>query len=162
MTIFVASFINSGVILLFTNAHLDHSILSWIPINNQYSDLDKNWYIDISTALVKTMLIMACFPWIEFFMFGGIKLLLRIMDSGWYFSRTQDSEMRTKKKTHQQYMMLYAGPEYLMHFKYSSILVQVFVSFMYGMFIPVLFLTALFGMFNMYCVERLSLTYIFR
>jgi len=162
MTIFVASFINSGVILLFTNAHLDHSILNWIPINNQYSDLDKNWYIDISTALVKTMLIMACFPWIEFFMFGGIKLLLRIMDSGWYFSRTQDSEMRTKKKTHQQYMMLYAGPEYLMHFKYSSILVQVFVSFMYGMFIPVLFLTALFGMFNMYCVERLSLTYIFR
>jgi len=49
-----------------------------------------------------------------------------------------------------------------MHFKYSSILVQVYVSFMYGMFIPVLFLTALFGMFNMYVVEKLSLAYVFR
>jgi len=70
--------------------------------------------------------------------------------------------MKTKKKTQQQYINLYAGPEYLMHFKYSSILVQVFVSFMYGMFIPALFLTSLLGMFNMYCVERLSLAYIFR
>jgi len=88
VSIFVASFINSGVILLFTNAYLDYSILSWIPIHGQYSDIDKNWYIDISTALVKTMLIMACFPWIEFFMFGGIKVGLRILDSGWYFGRT--------------------------------------------------------------------------
>lgn len=49
-----------------------------------------------------------------------------------------------------------------MHFKYSSILVQVYVSFMYGMFMPILFLVSLLGMFNMYVVERLSLAYIFR
>jgi len=33
---------------------------------------------------------------------------------------------------------------------------------MYGMFIPILFLVSLFGMFNMYAVERLSLAYVFR
>ena len=49
-----------------------------------------------------------------------------------------------------------------MHFKYSSILVQVFVSFMYGMFIPILFPITLFGIFNMYVVERLCLAYYFR
>jgi len=49
-----------------------------------------------------------------------------------------------------------------MHFKYSSILVQVFVSFMYGMFIPLLFVTTLLGIFSMYCVERLTLAYYFR
>jgi len=99
VSVFVASFINTGIILLFTNAYLGYSFLSFIPINSQYSDIDKNWYLDISTALVKTMLIMACFPWIEFFLFGGIKVLLRILDSGWYFNRTLDSEMKTKKKT---------------------------------------------------------------
>jgi len=39
---------------------------------------------------------------------------------------------------------------------------QVFVSFMYGLFLPVLFLTTLFGIFNMYVVERLCLAYYFR
>lgn len=42
---------------------------------------------------------MACFPWIEFFMFGGIRVLTKILDSGWYFGRTLDKDMRTKKKT---------------------------------------------------------------
>lgn len=100
LSIFVASFINTGVILLFTNANLDHSILSFVPKpTGQYPDIDKNWYLDISSALVKTMLIMACFPWIEFFMFGTIRVLLKIVDSGWYFGRTDDSEFKTKKKT---------------------------------------------------------------
>lgn len=31
MSIFVASFINTGIILLLTNAYLDHSILSFVP-----------------------------------------------------------------------------------------------------------------------------------
>lgn len=50
----------------------------------------------------------------------------------------------------------------MMHFKYSSIIVQVYVSFMYGMCIPLLFPIALFGIFNMYFVERLSLAYYFK
>ena len=89
MSIFVASFINTGIILLFTNAYLEHSILSFVPKpTGQYADIDKNWYLDISSALVKTMLIMACFPWIEFFLFGGIRILKKLLDGGWYFGRT--------------------------------------------------------------------------
>ena len=49
-----------------------------------------------------------------------------------------------------------------MHFKYSSILMQVTVSFMYGMEIPMLFPIALFGIFNMYVTERLLLAYYYR
>ena len=49
-----------------------------------------------------------------------------------------------------------------MHFKYSNILVQVFVSFAYGLFLPLLFPIAMIGIFNMYVVERLSLAYYFR
>ena len=49
-----------------------------------------------------------------------------------------------------------------MHFKYSSIMVQVFVSFMYGIAIPALFPIAFLGIFNMYVVERLQLAYWYR
>ena len=49
-----------------------------------------------------------------------------------------------------------------MHFKYSSILTQVFVSFMYGMCIPLLFPIAFLGIFNMYLVERLAMAYYYQ
>lgn len=49
-----------------------------------------------------------------------------------------------------------------MHFKYSSVMVQVFVSFFYGMFLPVLFPICLFGLINMYVTERLCMAYYYR
>ena len=39
-SIFISSFINTGIILLFTNADLKYSVLSWIPLHGQYSDLN--------------------------------------------------------------------------------------------------------------------------
>jgi hypothetical protein len=108
------------------------------------------------------MLIMAFFPYVELVLFNVIKTLQKVLDSGFYFLRKEGDNFKTKKKTQQQYVNLYAGPEYLMHFKYSSIIVQVFVSFMYGMFIPMLFVTTFFGILNMYIVERITLAYQFR
>lgn len=66
----------------------------------------------------------------------------------------------TETKSIQQYISVYGGTNYLMHFKYSSILVQIFVAFMYGMFIPMLFPVATFGIANMYICEKLALTYL--
>lgn len=50
----------------------------------------------------------------------------------------------------------------MMHFRYSSIMVQVFVCFMYGLFIPVMFPICALGIFNMYVVERCALAYYYR
>ena len=49
-----------------------------------------------------------------------------------------------------------------MHFRYSSILVQVYVAFMYGLMLPIMWPIALVGIFNMFVVERLTLAYYFR
>jgi len=106
------------------------------------------------------MMITAMWPYIEIFMFGGMKLFSRYLDSG--FPCGCRKPKTTKKVTIQQYINLYSGPIYLMHFKYSSILMQVFVSFMYGMNIPLLFPIALFGIINMYVVERFALAYYYR
>lgn len=153
-SIFVATFINTGIILMLTNANLTYSPLSMVPIYNQYADLDRNWYLDIAPALTQTMIIMALFPYPEFVGWWGIKKVFRMMDRG-----LSHDPYKTKTVTLQQYVNLYSGPVYMMHFKYSSILTQVFVSFMYGMCIPMLFPIALFGIFNMYIVERLNMAY---
>jgi hypothetical protein len=50
----------------------------------------------------------------------------------------------------------------MMHFKYSSVIMQVYISFFYGMQIPLLFPIALFGIFNMYMNERLLLAYYYK
>lgn len=74
-SIFFTSFVNTGIILLLTNADFRFSVLKFIPINNQYADFDKNWYLDIAPSLIQTMLIYAFFPYIEICMYGGMKKL---------------------------------------------------------------------------------------
>ena len=59
-------------------------------------------------------------------------------------------------------MNLYAGPDYLMHFKYAAILNTVWVTFMFGLALPRLFPIAAFTFFNNYVVERLLLTYYYK
>lgn len=49
-----------------------------------------------------------------------------------------------------------------MHFKYSAILNITFVTFMYGLAIPLLFPIALICFVIMYMVERLCLTYFYK
>lgn len=58
------------------------------------------------------------------------------------------------------YIAKYGGTTYMMHFKYSSILVQIYVAFMYGMFIPMLFPVVTLGIANMYICEKIALTYV--
>jgi hypothetical protein len=60
------------------------------------------------------------------------------------------------------YIDLYSGPEYMMHFRYSAQMVMIYVAFMYGLFMPIIFFIALVGIFNMYVVERLALCYYYR
>lgn len=159
-SIFWATFINTGVILLMTNANLQYapSPLNIIPIYNQYSDLNQNWYEEIGPQLIKTMLITAVYPYMEIVIFGGLWLLYQVLDK----SCNCCDKHATKATTTQKYINLYAGPAYLMHFKYSSILTQIYISFTYGLFIPILFPIAALGILNMYIVEKFALLYYYR
>ena len=78
------------------------------------------------------------------------------------FYDVEDIARVTNCTNKRDYIQLYAGLEYLIHFKYSSVLVQVYMSFMYGMFVPILFPIAAFGIANMYITEKIALTYIYR
>ena len=59
------------------------------------------------------------------------------------------------------YIDLYSGPEYFIHFKYSSILNIAFVTFMYGAGMPILYLIAAFAYFVLYALERLMIAYFY-
>ena len=103
------------------------------------------------------MLTAAFWPIIEFFMFWGLKTFFRLLDRGFSCNKSL-----TKCKTVQQYVNLYSGPDYMMHFKYSGMMNVTFVTFMYGLAIPLLFPIACIYFLVLYTVEKLCLTYYFK
>lgn len=56
-------------------------------------------------------------------------------------------------------MDLYAGPVYNIHYKYSYIMNIIFITFMFGAGIPILFPIALVSFIVYYVMERLTLAY---
>ena len=109
------------------------------------------------------MVINSIFPYINFFVLSYLpRYLKRALDSGKILFWKHWHVSSTKKKTIQQFVDLYAGPELQIHFRYSSILNMVFATFMHGMALPILFPIALFGMINIFVSERFLLAYYYR
>jgi len=158
--VFIVSFFNTAVLLLLVNANLSQA---GIPIfggllNGQHPDFTGEWYNDIGNNIVSAMLYIAYWPIIEFFVYWFMRLTFRVLDKG-LCACGVDS---TKCKTISQYVDLYSGPEYLIHYKYSAIMNMVFITFMYGAGLPILFPIALLGLFILYFTERLLVAYSYR
>ena len=154
--IFVIQFFNTAIWNLLTNANLNESL--GIPIfKGSYPDFTFNWYLDFGVPLITAMIINAVFPLIEFSMWYGINKVYILLDRGFTWRIYQ-----TKAISIQQFINLYAGPEYLIHYKYSSILNIVFVTFMYGLALPLLFPIALISLVIVYIIEKLCIVYYYK
>ena len=79
------------------------------------------------------------------------------------FSRCLDRGCKcsgpTKSTSIQNYISVYQGPLYFMHFKYSSILNTIFITFLYGFGMPVLFPIAAVSFLILYVLEKAYLFY---
>jgi hypothetical protein len=56
----------------------------------------------------------------------------------------------------------YSGPEYTIHYRYSSIMNMVFVCTMFGTALPILYPIALLAMIIQYIVERCCVCYFYK
>jgi len=73
--VLMASFLNTGMLLLLVNANFEYApgVLKMIPLRGMYNDFDIYWYSHNSKALCQTMMITAVYPWIELAIFGGLR-----------------------------------------------------------------------------------------
>jgi hypothetical protein len=111
ISIFVATFFNTAILLLLADADLSQNPgISWIPLRGPYPDLTENWYLNIAPSLIFTMLLNAVYLYIEFAIAFGTKALFRAMDQGWSVYCCCKPNKTTKKKTIQEYVNLYSGP----------------------------------------------------
>ena len=154
--IFIVQFFNTAIFNLLTYANLKESLGISI-FKGSYPDFTFGWYLDVGVPLVTAMIINAVFPLIEFAMWYGLRILLIFYDKSFSWKKYQ-----TRMISIQQYINLYSGPEYLIHYKYSSILNIVFVTFMYGLALPLLFPIALVSLIILYIVEKLCIVYYYK
>ena len=133
----------------------NNPLLSWLNAG-YYSDFTVRWYKDVGKIITSTMTNIIFWPILEFCGFFTLRYLARFYDRGCCCCCRKNL---TKKKTIQDYVDLYAGPVYFIHYKYSYILNVVFITFMFGAGIPILFFQALAALIVLYVCERLTLAY---
>jgi len=68
----------------------------------------------------------------------------------------------TKKTARAPYKALYSSGDYVIHFKYSGVLNIVYIAFMYGTGIPLLFPIAGLSIFSQWVNERYNVAYVFK
>ena len=154
-----ATFFNTAILLILTNANTEGTLLSWIPLRGSYTDLNENWYLDVGTALVYTMLINSVMIYVGAASSIGMKALFRSLDQGCGNYCCCRKTNQTKQVTIQGYVNLYAGPPHYMHFKYATTMNTIYTTFMYGFALPMLFPIAALTFINIYIVEKLTVTY---
>jgi len=162
ITVFVGQFINTAILIVLNNASFKdfdggNGPASLIFFVGTETDFSVTWYKTVGTTIMRTMTSQALWPLIEFGMFYSIINFGRCFDR----SFTSDT-FNTKSPSVQAYIDTYAGPAYLIHYRYAAILLQIFVAFCYGCAMPPLYGIAAVAFVILYINERLLVCYYYR
>lgn len=155
--IFLTTFFNSGILVLLSTANFsEHKIpiLSSFLKDGAYTDFHSAWYDQVGSIIISTVLIGSLGPLFEFIgsylLIKGLKIYDKIgLQRGQF----------TKKKSIQQYIDTFLGPEIELHSTHSNILNTIFVCMMYGTALPILYPISLLNFVISYLVERLQAFY---
>lgn len=154
--VFYAQFFNTGILLLIVNANMtEHSPSSVTKyIAGRHHDYMPEWYAEVGAKIVQTMLINSILPYVGLTTGFLIPMIKRGLDR-----KFSGNPYKTKKTSMAAYKDLYSGADYVIHFKYSGVLNIVYITMMYGMGMPILFVLAAFNFFNQWVCERIIVAY---
>lgn len=84
-------------------------------------------------------------------------------DNGWKCCmKPEERRYYTKTTQIYQYLDLYTGPDYIVHYKYSGILNVTYVTMLYGLGLPMLFPIAFLSYFIFWATERYQIAYTYQ
>ena len=157
ITIFVGQFINTAVLIVLNNASFKDFDGGDGPASMIFSvgtetDFSVTWYRTVGATIMRTMLSQALWPLIEFGMFYSLLNFSRCLDRKF----TNDTFI-TSAPSVQAYIDLYAGPAYLIHYRYAAILLQIGVAFAYGCTMPPLYGIACVAFIILYIMIMISI-----
>ena len=163
--VFLALFFNTGILLLLVYANLSEVSLGLFGLakifQGPYPDYTSDWYKIVGGTLVSTMLLNAFMPPVYEFQAIAMQWFFQRMDQGWERD-AEERKYKTKQTQIYGYLDLYTGPDYIVHYKYSSILNIIYVTMMYGLGMPVLFPIAIISFFIFWATERYQIAYTYQ
>ena len=151
-------FFNTAILLLIINANMNDNSLTFGIVGGSLKDFNWPWFKIVGNTIIGTMILNIVLPVIEHFTEKSIKTLERCMDRGC----CPKDRYVTKTTSVAEYIHLYSGIDHMMHYGYSAFLIIVFVTFMFGFGIPILFPIATVAIFVLYRVELLALYYFYK
>jgi len=126
----------------------------------EYYDFNPAWFINIGNILIGTMMFNSWYPILEVILYWGLRVFFRLLDKG--CNCFSCNKYNTRATSPIQYVNTYAAAAYLMHYKYSTLLNVVFVTFMFGFGMPILFPIAFLSICVLYFQEKILLYYGYR
>ena len=156
--VFWMQFINTAILLFIVNANMTESPLTFGLIGGSLQDFNRTWFKLIGNTIIGTMIIGVIQPLLESLIEKLTLSLERCADRGC----CPKSKYDTKKTSIAEYIELYSGINHSMHYGYSSLLLIIFVTFMFGFGIPILFPIAAFSIRVLYLVEKYQLYYFYK
>jgi hypothetical protein len=100
------------------------------------------------------MVINAIMPCVNTVVGFVVPMIKQKLDNG-----NTDDVYNTKQTSMGKFKAIYSGVEYLIHFKYSDALNITYITFMYGLGMPILFPVAALNLFLTYLGERITVAY---
>jgi len=157
--VFVAQFFNTGILLLLINGNLAEHQPKFLTkyFEGPFYDYMPDWYSNVGFKIVQTMIINAIMPYVALVTAIVVPALKQKLDR-----KFGKDHYVTKKTSFAAYKDLYSGAEYFIHFKYSGILNIMYITMMYGVGMPILFLIAAINFLNQYVCERCIVAYTMR
>lgn len=159
MGVFTTQFFTTGLLLLISGLNLSESEYTLFRENFQgpYTDFNSQWFQDVSPIIVMALLIGSFMPIVEFSINWVTFQIMRGLDR-----RFSGDQYVSKKQSIQLYINTYSGPEYLIHYRYSTLMNTIFVSLLYGTALPILYPIALLSMCVLYTAERVQVFYFYK
>ena len=151
-------FINTAILLFFVNANMTQSPITFGLVGGSLRDFNRTWFKLIGNTVIGAMIIGIFMPIVEQLTEWIIGSLEKCADRGC----CPKSKYVTKKTGIAEYVDVYGGINHQIHYGYSTLLVIVFVTFLFGFGIPILFPIAALSILVLYCTEKYALYYIYK
>lgn len=150
---FIMAFINSGLVIQLV-------YFKWIPgttvplVLNKYDSFSTEWYREIGSTIVITMMLMVISPHI-------VRLLEECFDSSRRcYDRSCTCDRRhTRKLVQEDYENINTGSEFMLEFRYSNMLTVLAIAFLYSGGMPILYPVAAIYFFVTYWIDKCMLFY---
>ena len=144
--VFLATFINTALVILAVNADFsDLATQDWLPkfiFNADYSDFTREWYTNVGSTIVSTMMISTFSPHcIMLLTFYPLGLCKRHCCTSRYVSQAEAN-------------MKFSGADFDLATRNSFVLTVVFTCFLYSGGMPILNVVCCVTMFLLYWVDK--------